>query len=123
MGWINKIIGGIKKAIGWITRLYKHKDGDVEVVAESAEERKTTDTDGGFIPGSGEADIEGSGVGSAMETIAGGGAKQTHINVVIERLIENFNFKADQGQSWMDVERIVVENLTRILNSMNRSVA
>lgn len=120
MGWINKIIGGVKKALGWIKGLFGSKDKKMTVKVNEetgvVETNTTNPDDPEFNP---EADAGGAAT-PALNNIAAGGTKQTNISLTIEKMIETFNVKPGEGQTWEDVEDKVLETLMRVLNSTNR---
>ena len=59
-------------------------------------------------------------VNDGVTNITQGGKKQTNVSVIIEKMIETFNVKPGEGQSWEDIEDKVIETLMRVINSANK---
>ena len=119
--WIDKIVGWIKKAFSWIGDLFGSDQKEVNVNGTvNAPDGTSTSSAPGISTGAASGLPVSDIAGQTFDNITSGGKKQTNIEITIQKMIETFNVKPGEGQSWKDIEDKVIETMLRVVNSANR---
>lgn len=118
---IGMIVAGVMALVGAIVLVIKKLGLFKKKVDETKDDALNADLDMAIPQTPGAPTGEGSyAVNRGIDSVNGGGRKDTNINIVIEKMIETFNVKPGAGETWRDVEDKITEVLLRTLNSLNR---